>query len=459
MNRSQNKVCASHGRAVVAFLLMLSTTKLLAAAAAQTAELAATPPMGWNSWDAYGTTVREIEVRANADTMALKLKQYGWQYIVVDIQWYEPNAQAHGYRPNAQLTMDGQGRLMPAVNRFPSSTDGQGFKSLAAYVHSKGLKFGIHILRGIPRQAVRENLPILGTSLHAGDVADTRNLCRWNTDMYGVDMTKPGAQAYYDSIVAQYAAWGVDFIKADDMSEPYHTAEIEGLHQAILNSGRSIVLSFSPGPAPLAEVASLRVNAQMWRIEGDLWDNWASVKKMYTRIESWSGLAEPGHWPDADMLPLGHIGLRAEVGNDRLSLLSHDEQQTMMTLWCIFRSPLMFGGDLPTLDPFTTSLLTNSAVLAVNQHSTRNRIAYSDGSLRVWTAQSSVNAPGAHRSFIAVFNLGDSSIATHVSWAKIGMEKGDGNLQDLWTGKATASSEITVRLAPHASLLYSMAQP
>ena len=117
------------------------------------------------------------------------------------------------------------------------------------------------------------------------------------------------------------------------------------------------MLSLSPGPTPLDEVEHLRANAQMWRIEDDLWDNWKSVKAMYFRAEKWAPLVERGHWPDADMLPLGHIGIRAERGDDRLSLLSHDEQQTLMTFWSIFRSPLMFGGDLATLDAYTRSLL------------------------------------------------------------------------------------------------------
>jgi len=421
------------------------------------AQLAATPPMGWNSWDSYGTTVRENEVKANADAMAAKLKPFGWQYIVVDIQWYEPNAQAHGYRPNAKLSMDEHGRLIPAGNRFPSAKDGQGFKPLGDYVHNKGLKFGIHILRGIPRQAVVENSPISGTSIHAGDIADQNSLCRWNTDMYGVDMTKPGAQAYYDSIVAQYAKWGVDFIKADDMSSPYHKAEIEGLHKAILHSGRPIVLSLSPGPAPLTEVASLRDNAQMWRIEDDLWDNWKSVKNMNARIEAWSKLVEPGHWPDADMLPLGHIGLRAERGNDRLSLLTQDEQHTLMTLWSIARSPLMFGGDLLTLDPFTTTLLTNGAILSVNQHSTENHIAYSQGDLRIWTARST----GAnHRKYIAIFNLGDTPVAQHLIWQQIGWKNPAGVLQELWSNKKVpGSAGLDIQLAPHASAIYSVSAP
>ncbi|MBR6325788.1 MAG: alpha-galactosidase, partial [Lachnospiraceae bacterium] len=118
-------------------------------------------PMGWNSWDCYGPSVTEEIVRANARIMAEKLKGSGWEYIVVDIQWYQPTAGAHDYVPFADLTMDAYGRLLPAVNRFPSAADGAGFKPLADYVHSLGLKFGIHIMRGIPRQAVHQNTPVL----------------------------------------------------------------------------------------------------------------------------------------------------------------------------------------------------------------------------------------------------------------------------------------------------------
>ena len=416
--------------------------------------LAPTPPMGWNSWDAFGTTVTEAEVKANADVMASTLKQFGWEYIVVDIQWYEPNAKAHGYRPNAYLAMDGNGRLIPAVNRFPSSANGQGFKSLADYVHSKGLKFGIHILRGIPRQAVIENAPILGSTARAADIADKQNLCAWNTDMYGVDMSKPGAQAYYDSLVALYSHWGVDFIKADDMSRPYHKAEIEALHRAIQKSGRPIVLSLSPGPAPLNEVENLRANAQMWRIEDDLWDNWASVKNMYFRAEDWAPFIVPGHWPDADMLPLGHIGIRAERGNDRMSKLSHDEQRTVMTLWSICRSPLMYGGDLASLDRFTRSLLTNADVLAVNRNSSTNKVVYKQGEVRVWSALSGK----AGVRYLAVFNLSNADSNVELEWAQVGISSAPQMTQELWTGKVSASPSILkVELAPHASALYKLA--
>jgi alpha-galactosidase len=437
----------------VTFILIGSLIISPPLATAQQTDLSPTPPMGWNSWDGFGTTVRESEVKANADVMASTLKRFGWQYTVIDIQWYEPNAQAHGYRPGATLSMDGNGRLIPAPNRFPSSANGQGFTPLADYIHSKGLKFGIHILRGIPRQAVAQNVPILGSNVHAADIADTQNICQWNTDMYGVDMSKPGAQAYYDSIVAQYAKWGVDFIKADDMSRPYHKAEIAALHKAILKSGRPIVLSLSPGPAPLDEVEHLRANAQMWRIENDLWDNWKSVKAMYFRAEKWAPLVERGHWPDADMLPLGHIGIRAERGDDRLSLFSHDEQQTLMTFWSIFRSPLMFGGDLATLDAYTRSLLTNADLIAVNQDSTGNKVAYSSGDLRAWTAQS---ARGSKK-YLAVFNLGDSVAHVHLDWKQAGMNATPGTIEDIWTGKSVPSSAaLDVQLAGHASAIYGL---
>src|SRR5215212_9476188 len=141
--------------------------------------VARTPPMGWNSWDCYGPTVTEAEVKANAAYMARHMKRFGWQYVVVDIQWYEPKAKAHGYRPNAELVMDRYGRLLPALNRFPSAARGRGFKPLADYVHRLGLKLGVHIVRGIPRQAVRVNTPVFGTNLLVRDAADTESTCPW----------------------------------------------------------------------------------------------------------------------------------------------------------------------------------------------------------------------------------------------------------------------------------------
>jgi alpha-galactosidase len=211
--------------------------------------------MGWNSWDCFGATVTEAQVKANADSMADKLKRHGWQFIVVDLQWYEPGATGFEYRTGAKLTLDKWGRLQPAVNRFPSSANGRGFKALAKYVHRKGLKFGVHLMRGIPRQAVEQNLPIKGTPYSAPDIADRKSVCGWNTDMYGVDMTQPGALEYYNSVFEAIAEWQADFVKVDDLSRPYdkHRLEIQAIRQAIDKTGRQIVLSVSPGETPVSE--------------------------------------------------------------------------------------------------------------------------------------------------------------------------------------------------------------
>ena len=417
--------------------------------------VASTPPMGWNSWDCYGTTVTEAEVRANAAYMAQHLKAHGWQYVVIDIQWSETNPKPHGYRENAELAMDAYGRLIPAVNRFPSSADGRGFQPLADYIHSLGLRFGIHIMRGIPRQAVKRNLPVFGSHAHAADIADTASVCPWNTDMYGVDLSRSGGQDYYDSIVKMYAGWGVDYIKADDIARPAHRAEIAALHQAIGKTGRPIVLSLSPGPAMIKDLAFLQENANMWRISDDFWDDWKALRLNFILMSIWSGVGRPGAWPDADMLPLGHIGIRAERGEDRTTRFTHDEQRTLMSLWSIAQAPLMFGGDLPGNDDFTLSLISNDEVLAVDQHGAHGSSFAEGGDSVVWTADS----PSHDKKYFAVFNVGDThSIDTRVAWAALKMPQ-KCVLRDLWEHRDIPSPDggYTFHLAPHASGLYQLA--
>ncbi len=440
------RILSSTILAVTAFATVTS-----AARAADTM-LAPTPPMGWNSWDSFGPSVRENEVKANADAMAAKLARFGWQYVVVDIEWYQPNARAHGYIPHGIVTMDPYGRFIPSLNRFPSAAHGAGFKPLADYVHSKGLKFGIHIMRGIPREAVDKNLPIKGTSFHASDVADKINVCKWEgmEDTYGVDMSKPGAEAYYDSIAELYASWGVDFVKADDMSQPYHGPEIHALSVALKKTGRPIVLSLSPGPAPVEEYEDLKANAQMWRISNDFWDRWIDIKKQFDLMKAWQGKVHTGGWPDADMLPLGHIGIRAERGDDRASLLTHDEQYTLMSMWSIFRSPLMFGGDLLSSDAFTVGILTNPEVLEVDQHSANGREVYRDGGTIAWIA----DVPGSASKYLTVSNISDTERTVRIPWKSVGINAKTVSLRDLWLHKDLGKSDaLALTLRPHASVL------
>ncbi len=369
---------------------------------------APTPPMGWNSWDCFGPTVTESEVKANTDYMASYLKDAGWKYIVVDIRWYVGNDKAHGYNEtDPAYSIDSFGRFMPSVNRFPSAENGLGFKPLAAYIHDKGLKFGIHIMRGIPVIAVNKNSLIEGTNIGAAAIYSAKDQGTWLRDMYTIDATKNGAQEYYNSIFKLYASWGLDFVKVDDLTAPYHKEEIEMIRKAIDNCGREILLSTSPGETPIAEAVHIQQHANMWRTVGDFWDSWTQLKEHFTVFERWNKWRIPGGYPDGDMLPLGHIGIRAERGEPRLSTFTKPEQYTLMTLWSIFKSPLMFGGNLPDNDAFTLSLLTNKNVLNVLNNSTNNRQLYNNGNQVVWTADDSKSTD----KYLAFFNIEDQQEA------------------------------------------------
>jgi alpha-galactosidase len=392
---------------------------------------APTPPMGWNSWDCFGAGVTEHDAMANADYMDQHLKSHGWNIITIDIQWYEPQAHTDQYRKGAVLEMDSNGRLLPAGNRFPLTKETHSFKAIGDALHAKGLKFGLHLMRGIPRQAVDQNVPILGTSFHAADIADKNSTCAWNTDMYGVDMTKPGAQEYYNSVFALMASWGLDLVKVDDLSRPYHKAEIAAIRHAIDQCGRPIIFSTSPGATPLDEGPDIETKANMWRISDDFWDDWGKLMHQVDLTAKWQPYMGAGHYPDADMLPLGVI--RQGQGKTHFT---PDEQVTLMTLWCIVRSPLIFGGDLMKMDAATLALITNDEVIDVDQNSRGNmQLFHRDGQM-AWVA----NVPGSTDKYLAVFNLQDKGSST-ASGASVPVKlndlgfNGSCKVHDLWLKK------------------------
>jgi alpha-galactosidase len=465
-NKSKGKTLMSSLKLIARAMaiLMLCTVALQAAEPVSSPsprafyEWAATPPMGWNSWDAYGPTVTEAEVRANADYMAAHLKEYGWRYVVVDIRWYVTNPSAHGYnQTNPDYVLDEYGRLLPAVNRFPSAKDGRGFKPLADYIHSQGLKFGIHVMRGVPVAAVERETPILDSTATAADIYSKDMQCRWLRDMYTIVAGRPGAQEYYDSILRLYASWGVDYIKVDDLSHPYHASEIEMIRRAIDACGRPIVLSLSPGDTPIGDAEHVMTHANLWRISADFWDRWQDIEAQFALCSMWSSYMGPGHWPDADMLPLGRIGIRAERGDNRMTRLTHAEQITLMTLWAIFRSPLMFGGDLPSNDEFTLALLTNREVLSVNQHSTGNRQLFNRGGSIAWVA----SVPDSGDRYLALFNTnsagpgGAAGEEISVPLDELGLT-GSIGVQDLWQHETLGdcSGTFSARIPPHGAGLY-----
>ncbi|MCL2265489.1 MAG: glycoside hydrolase family 27 protein [Treponema sp.] len=429
------------------------------------------PPMGWNSWDCYAATVTEKQLLDHARFMAEKLRSFGWEYIICDIQWYEPLAGAGEgeYRPFAELCMDEYSRLLPAENRFPSSAGGKGFAPVAEKIHNMGLKFGLHYMRGIPRQAVHRRSAVKSVhDITAEKIANPFSICKWNSDMYGVDSSKPGAQDYYNSVFEQFAEWGVDYVKVDDICNtnmyphaPYSgEGEIELIHNAIINCGRPMVLSLSPGPAIIDKAWHLSRYANMWRITDDFWDHWELLKDMFRRCELWQSHVKPGCWPDCDMLPLGRIGIGFK--NPHNCNFTRDEQRTMMTLWCIFRSPLMMGGvlaaQLPSpyeIDDWTLSLLTNDEVLSVQRYGEApKQIALNDKE-SIW-----INSAPDGKINLALFNLSDEKRTVCCALSELGYSKpAKASLRDLWNKKdiENAADEVKAEIPPHGSVLYSLA--
>ncbi|MHB8637996.1 MAG: alpha-galactosidase [Fimbriimonadaceae bacterium] len=419
---------------------------LVAALLSQRLPLAATPPMGWNSYDCFSYAVDEQQVKANADYMARRLKRFGWEYIVVDYIWSAPKLKP-GFAPDQSATfqpslaMDAFGRLQPDPARFPSSATRTGFKSLADYCHNKGLKFGIHLMRGIPRQAVALKTPVLGTGWTAEDAANRASKCPWLNHMYGLDMSKPAGQAYLNSLFKLYAEWGVDFVKVDDLSQPYSKAEVEGYRAAIQHCGRPIVLSLSPGPTPIADGRNVSLFANMWRLVGDLWDDWPELNRAMDVVAEWSAFRKPGHWPDIDMLPLGKLreyGPNTGPPNTQ-SRFTPDEARTLMTLMCINQNPLMFGGNLPETDAATLRLITNPAAIAVDQTGVGGHLDSEVGGVGQWQA-----GAGKDGIYVAFINRNDAPAAVTMPRAR--------HIHELWTHHELKSGQ-TIKLPAHGSVL------
>ena len=418
------------------------------------------PPMGWNSWDCYGAAVNEEQLIGNAEYVRDNLKEYGWEYIVCDIQWYEPKATSNFYNNFTELSMDEYSRLIPAVNRFPSTADGIGFKAIADKIHGMGLKFGIHIMRGIPRQAVHQNTPIKGTDKKARDIASGFSVCSWNTDMYGIDHRKEGAQEYYNSLFELYASWGVDFVKVDDIAnteykphDPYSArGEIELIRKAIDSCGRDMVLSLSPGPAVINEAFHLSQNANMWRMTGDFWDHWDKLYNMFERCEKWAPHVKTGCWPDCDMLPLGKISKNCSClgDRDRYTNFTYDEQKTMLSLWAIFRSPLILGGELRENRPEDLEVITNKDIISINQYSTENQQLRRNRDEAVWTC---LDKDG--KRVVALFNLSGEEKNISINLDFLGYSY-DYTATELWTKDTIKVSDGTLSqtVAPHGVKIY-----
>ncbi|HEX4030272.1 MAG TPA: glycoside hydrolase family 27 protein [Terracidiphilus sp.] len=452
----------------LAAALLAAMVSIPAHSRAQT--LAPTPPMGWNSWDAYGLTIDEQQFKANATVLA-GFQEFGWKYAVIDEGWYMADPAGKDVAARKYL-WNANGLLIPATDRFPSAANGAGFKPLADWVHAQGLKFGIHIVRGIPRQVVAANLPIAGSSFTASDAADTTSPCPWDQGNWGVKDNAAG-QAYYDSMFRLFASWGLDFVKVDCISDhPFRPTEIRQIAEAIQKTGRPIVLSLSPGPTALAKATFVQKYAQMWRISEDHWDVWSAphdaahgefpfgIRDAFDRLAKWYVYTGPGSWPDEDMLPFGYLGPSPGWGQARQSRETPDEQRTELALWAIARSPLILGANLTRLDDFTRSLMSNQTVLFMNQNATYDqpvdisKLGPGFDNARVWRA--TINEPGArgYAEYFGFFNLDDKPVTLRTTWKQLGLDNAKHSAQNAWDDSVTkVSRDISVTLPPHGSAL------
>ena len=452
-------------------LFALSCKEKKEAKSVDNADVALTPPMGWNSFNCFGATVEESEVRANADFIAKNLKKHGWEYVVIDYCWYYPHPpkSTQSDPPQFKHKMDGSlvpympmdeyGRLQPDPRKFPSSGGDKGFKPLADYIHSLGLKFGIHVMRGIPRQAVWYDTPVKGKEgFTAKMIADTASICTWLNLMYGVDVSQEGAQEYYNSLFELYASWDVDYVKVDNINpvegnESYRPGEAEAFRKAVNNCKRPMVLSFSSGLDYKYE-EHLKKTANMWRISNDFWDEWSQLKEQFALCAKWAHISKPGCWPDADMLPIGHLRLRGPFGTPGKTHFTEVEQYTMMSLWSIFRSPLMMGGNLPDADDLVMKLLTNDEVLEVNQQGENAREIYNQDDQVIWISDASGKAK-----YVALFNIGEKEQRITLNFSKFNMAN-QYQVRNCWDkadlGKVTG--ELIQSIPAHGSKLYKFSE-
>ena len=424
----------------------------------QETKLAQKPPMGWNSFDSYGVYLHEDAAMANLEAFAEKLKQHGYEYFVIDAGWFGEFELKEGTIYPAEkhakkLNFNEYGLLQPSKTYFPN-----GLKPIIDRCHELGLKFGLHLMRGIPRAAVEQNTRVKGTEYYARDIADTTSICKWNDQNYGVDMSKPGAQEFYNSLINQMADWGVDFIKYDDLV-PF-PEEVEGVANAIEQNDRPIVYSLSPGGKVDANAINSFKRANMLRVTNDIWDEQKGIDEAFAAWRKWQGKEEAGFWIDMDMIPFGqlqlmspkpegvegseskkeiqqkinsgelsNVELLAGKGWSRQSELSEDQMYTFITMRALAASPLMMGGDLPTLDDFSLSLITNPTILKCNQNGVTGSLKYDEENIEVW------NTPRVNTSegWIGIFNRSEENSSVTLNKTELGLDENkDYKFYNVW---------------------------
>lgn len=355
---------------VLSLIFLIISQTILAQTCIQ--DFAPKPPSGFNSYDSYRSNLTEDNAYALIDVMTEKYLPFGYEYFVMDAGW-STNMNPEKYKG---LELESFGVSVVDPVNFPN-----GIKVLIDYAHKKGLKFGVWIMRGISREAVKQNFPIPGTPYFARDIADTTNICGWSQSNYGVDMTKPGAQVYYNTVIDRLANWGIDFIKVDDMVPNPH--EIIAIARAIEEGGHTMIYSLSPGDVHHPTHLPYYKRANMLRITRDIWDNPLSIEKGFNAWDKFQTISGPGFWLDMDMIPFGRLDV-VHKEQTRQSQFNHNQMKTFIAQRALAASPLLIGGDLLTMDDFSYRLLTNREMLACNQNGVTGVNVYRAGNIDVW---------------------------------------------------------------------------
>ena len=417
-------------------------------AGAEPGPIAPKPPLGWNSFDSYGVYLHEKAAMENLEAMAKHLEPYGYEYFVIDNGWFgeyklKPGTIYPLEKHASDVRLNEHGHVIPSKTYFAG-----GLAPIINRCHELGLKFGIHMMRGIPRKAYDMNVPIKGTSYKARDIADIdpKKNCTWCTYNYGVDMSKPGAQEWYDGLIQHLADMGVDLIKYDDIV-PY-PAEVEAVAKAIKKTGKPILLSLSPGnDAPVEAIKSFQM-AQMLRVTQDVWDHANYIDDCFDAWKKWTGKESENFWIDMDMIPFGQLlmmspkkemqgeGDEAAVrlaghGYRRWQQYSQDQMFTFITLRALSASPLMVGGDLPTMDGFSLRLLTDPDMLACNQNGVMGKLVSAVDGIEVWKTPEKGDR---NKGWVGVFNRSNRLKTVKLTPKFLDLE-GNATLHDIWKGR------------------------
>ncbi len=405
------------------------------------------PFLGWSSWSLTGAHVSGYgkswmtasDIEAQSDAMHQKLQASGYSYINLDADWYQQSG--------SDFAVDADGRWTPDTQRFPN------LGALGTYIHKNGQKFGLYLVPGIPKLAVQQNTPVLGTTCHANDIA-VQPLTAGNHfgNTYKIDYTKPCAQPYINSIAAQLHGWGVDFLKLDGVAPGsavagYDTRNDVKAYSSAL-SPYHVVLELSSS-VDISDISFWQTYANGWRTTGDIecysrcpggLTAWSSVSSRFSSAPKWATFAGPGGWNDFDSL---------DVGNGSMDGVTDTERQTYMTLWAISAVPLYPGDDLTKLDSYGLQLLTNKEVLAIDQAGKVATPLSQSSNQQVWRVQ---NSDGSYT--VALFNLGSSTATVTVNWSSLGLS-GSHSVRDLWGHKnlGSFSGNYSSSLASHGSLL------